>query len=158
MKELIRALALGTAILSAATAEAGEPKDIHLKDGSTIKAEVLSVRNGVYVLYSPTFGTLQLDESQIESLGGAAPLAGDEGPSMEELDTQIKQLRNEFMADPDFLRNMQSLREDRDFERVLNDPELMDAVRRGDIQRLMDDPAIRDLTDHPAVKGLSQGR
>jgi len=52
----------------AGQAFAAEPAEINLRDGSVIRAEVISLQDGLYTLKSETLGTIVIEKSQISSI------------------------------------------------------------------------------------------
>src|SRR5512147_2497667 len=53
---------------SAATANAGEAREIELIDGSIITGEVLSLVGGICTIKSDSLGTIKLDDSKIRAI------------------------------------------------------------------------------------------
>ena len=52
------------------------------------------------------------------------------------------------------MERIMSLKGDPAMRRILNNPKLMDALRRGDLQSLSNSPEIRKLMKNPAVRDL----
>lgn len=133
---------------------AGEVKEIELSDGSVISGEVLSFSNGVYTIRSAGLGSLTLDESKVRAIrtkdagtaaqGSASP-AGD-----------VKTLQNKMMNDKEIMSMIQSLQNDPEFKKILEDPEAMKAVNAGDIGALMANPQFMKLLNHSTVQDIQK--
>lgn len=149
-----RAIAIvGLVGLGVSSAGAGELQDIRLRDGSVIRAEIVGLKNGVYTLRSPSLGTMRIEQGNVVGTGrGAGRGTGSSatpGPSQ-----QIDRMRNEFQTDPKTMQRILSLKQDPAMRRLLNDPKVMDAIRRGDLNSLAVNPDIKKLMGHPVVRDL----
>jgi hypothetical protein len=132
---------------------AGEVQDIRLRDGSVIRAEIIELKNGVYTLRSPSLGTMRVRQSNVVGTGrGAAPAARSSGPPS--TSRGIEGTREALRSNPEAMERIMSLKGDPDMRRILNNPKLMDALRRGDLQSLSNSPEIRKLMKNPAVRDL----
>lgn len=65
-------LLVGWSVLSG-NVLAGDLREIELKDGSLLTAEVLSLHNGVYTLHSSTLGTITVAASKIRAIRQSTP-------------------------------------------------------------------------------------
>jgi hypothetical protein len=131
--------------------EAGELRIIEMTDGSTLTAEVLSLANGVYTVRSESLGTLTLDEKKVRSLrspeaGRSAASGGSSG--------DIQALQHKMMSDSEIMGLIQSLQNDPEFRKVLEDPEVMKAVQAGDIGALTANPKFMRLLDNATVREI----
>ena len=137
-------------------ADAGELQDVRMLDGSVVRAEVLSLKDGIYTLRSPSFGTLQVPQRNVAGIGGAG--AGSGSAAGAGAAEGIERMRRSLESDPKAMQQIMSLQNDAAVQRILNDPALMRAVRRGDMDALANDPAIKALMGNPTVKGLTRNR
>jgi len=154
MKRLILSLFLVS--IAAASASAGDIREVELTDGSVITGEVLSLTNGVYTVKSETLGTMKIGESKIRAIRekdhGAAGSA-QSGPtgSPASSNVPVKSLQDKMMSDGEIMTMIKSLQSDRDFQKILEDPEVMKAVNSGDIAALMANPGFMKLLDNKTV-------
>jgi hypothetical protein len=131
-------------------ASAAELKVIELTDGSTIAGEVLSLANGVYTIKSDSLGTVKLEASQIRTI--RATSSGANAASTQE----VKALTEKMLSDQEIMVLIQSLQNDPDFKKVLEDPVIMKAVSEGDISALTANPRFMKLLDNATVKAIGQ--
>jgi hypothetical protein len=138
------------ALAAAAAVTAAEAQQIELTDGSVITGEVVSMSGGIYTVRSATLGTLQIDAAKIRSirLQGSAG-AGDTGD-------QVKSLEDKMMGDSGIMDLIGALQNDPDFQKILQDPQIMKAVQAGDIAALMKNPAFTKLLDKQAVQDINR--
>ncbi len=145
--------------LSCLTASAGEVREIELTDGSTISGEVLSLSNGIYTIKSDSLGTLRIEETKIRAIraklpptsNGAVPAGGATAPTGE-----MKSLQEKMLSDKEIMGLIQSLRDDPDFKKILEDPEIMKAVNEGDIAALSANPRFMKLLNNATVKEIEK--
>ena len=132
---------------------AGEVQNIRLRDGSVIRAEIIELKNGVYTLRSPSIGTMRVKQNDVVGTGGgAAPVA--RSPGRASASRGIESTREALQSNPGAMERIMSLKGDPDMRRILNNPKLMEAIRRGDLNSLANDPDIRKLMNNPAVRDL----
>ncbi len=70
--------------------------------------------------------------------------------------SEMKKLRPSIMGDPDIIKKVFALLFSPDFQVLINDPEVMKAVRSFDIKALMANPKFINAVNNPAVKEISQ--
>jgi hypothetical protein len=68
----------------------------------------------------------------------------------------MQKLRPSIMGDPDIIKKVFGLLFSPDFQVLINDPEVMKAVRSFDIKALMANPKFINAVNNPAVKEISQ--
>ncbi len=143
-------------MLLAAGAVAGEMKVIELKDGSVISGEVISLANGIYTIKSDSLGMIKLEESKIRAIRSKAPenAGATGGPATQGNDTQA--LQQKMMSDQEIMGMIQSLRDDPEFKKVMEDPGVMKAVKDGDVSALMANPRFMKLLNNPTVKEIEK--
>jgi hypothetical protein len=135
-------------LLFVQTAAAGDIRMIDLTDGSTITGDVLSVANGVYTIRSDSLGTVKLDASKIRAIrtkpSGTSPVSSRE----------IAAMREKMLSDKDIVALIQSLQNDPDFIKALEDPAIMKAVSENDISTLVQNPRFMKLLNNATVKEI----
>jgi hypothetical protein len=137
-------------ILVARIAIAGELREIELRDGSIITGDVVSLSNGIYTIKSESLGTVKIEESKVNVIrqksssqgAGAAQSPGGE----------VRSLQNMIMSDQEIMGLIQSLQNDPEFKKIMEDPEIMKAIGEGDVAALIANPRIMKLLDNSTVR------
>jgi len=141
----------------------GEPtvREILLKDGSVIRAEILSFEDGVYSLRSETMGELRLQDSAIETIrlpdDGRRKMAGAEssgGPDNQTRQKNVKNLQSSMLSSPALLSMIFALQEDPDVQDILSDEEVMGLIMTGDMDNLEDNPQFIRLMENPKIRAI----
>lgn len=132
-----------------AVASAAEIREIELTDGSIITGEVVSLSKGIYTVRSAALGTVKIEESKVRTISskGTVSTAGDSGNG-------VKSLRDKMMNDGEIMDMIRSLQNDPDFQRILQDPEIMKAVQAGDISALMANPQFMKLLNNQTLQKI----
>lgn len=157
----------------AVSVHAGEMVEIDLRDGSVIKGELVSLLNGVYTVKSPSAGLLRIPESRIRAITTViAPIPPDtkrsgakpNGQAAQNTDRsqglsparndQINAIQQSMMNDKATRDKVLSLQDDPQVQKLLQDPQVLDALRSGDQSRLIGDPRIIDLLKNPAIQNV----
>lgn len=142
-------------LAAAVAVEAGQVQDIELSDGSVVRAEVVSMDNGTYVLQSQTLGRIEMPAARISSISsGKAP---QQAHAVSPTSAQIDGIRKSIINDPEAMNKIQSLQGDPVVKNILNDADTMRAISAGDLTALMNDPKIKALMQHSTVQELTQG-
>ena len=137
---------------------AGEIKDIELKDGSVIYGEIVSYSNGSYTIKSSSLGNIKIDDSKILSIRIRSAGRGNEkqqGKKGGIANDQVQALQNVMATDKEILKMILSLQNDPDFQKVLSDPAVMNAVTSGDISALTSNPKFMKLLNKSTVKDIT---
>ena len=156
-------------------------REIELIDGSTIRAQVLSIDGKTYRLRSETLGELNIPEYRVKAIRTpkvppyALPQHVNPSQATQSQDdlTSVTsdtapQIPNSFPAtapspsdlqralsqDPAAMNKILSLQNDPLVQEILGDESLMQAINSGNLGPLMNDPRIRALMGHPAVRDL----
>lgn len=151
---MIRAfiISLFLSALLAVTSSAGEIKEIELTDGSVITGEVLSLNSGVYIIKTSSLGTLKIDDAKVRAIRPRSTSSS--RPSGQNSD--VKSLQDKMMNDQEVMSMIQSLKDDPQFNKILEDPEIMNAVSSGDTAALMANPKFLQLLHNPTVRDIQQ--
>jgi hypothetical protein len=131
-----------------AAAQASEIRDIELTDGSVITGEIVSLSNGIYTVRSGSLGTVKIKESAIRAIRAKGQAVG---PAPTDQGNSIKE---KMVSDPEIMSIIETLRNDPDFQEVMRDPEIVNAVRAGDFSALMANPKFMKLLDNKAIKQI----
>jgi hypothetical protein len=136
-------------------AAAGELREIELFDGNTITGEVLSLVQGVYTVKTPSLGTIRIDESKIRSIRSpSATPSPSSGSGVSNGDVQS--LQKKMLGDKEIMNLIESLRNDPEFQKILEDPALLKAVESGDIAALQANPDFMKLLNNATVKEIGK--
>jgi len=131
---------------------AGEIREIELTDGSVITGEVLSLTSGVYTIRTGALGTFKIEDTKVRSIRQPGALSSrPSGPNSE-----TRSLQDKMMSDKDVMAMIQSLKDDPQFTKILEDPEIMNAVNSGDTAALMANPKFLQLLHNPTVRDIQQ--
>ena len=150
---------------------AGETaREIELTDGSVIRAEVVSMSNGMYRLRSDALGEIEVPEQRIKTIRSpeaktaTARMEGEparessvpaEALSTPAPASSAEDLQQTLQQDPEAMEKILTLQNDPLVQSILNDAGTMRAIEAGDLGALLNDPKIRALMSHPTVQGLS---
>ena len=129
---------------------AGEVQVIELTDGSTITGEVLSLNNGVYVVKSESLGTVKLEESTVRAIHSKS------SGTNASVAQQTRAIQDKMMNDKEIMGLIQSLQNDPEFKKILENPEIMKAVNEGNISALTSNPQFMNLLNNATVKDIQQ--
>lgn len=139
-------LTLVTAVVNAA-----EIREIVLTDGSVITGEVVSLSKGIYTVRSDTLGTLRIEGSKIRAIrmqGSATSQSNARG--------QVNSLEDKMLSDSEIMDTIHALQNDPDFQKVLQDPEILKALQTGDIAALMRNPQFMKLLNKQAIQDINK--
>lgn len=147
----------------AADPVAGSPRRIVLGDGSVLVAEVVSLDDGWYTLRSASLGELRIAQERIARIERVEPepaIAAADPPAAgarpEAVDPQrVREIQGRLVEDGTSVAALLRLGSSPAMQAVLSDPELMAAVRRGDLETLRKHPKMRALMEDPDVAALT---
>jgi len=143
-------------LLLAQESRAGEVRAIELKDGSVVTGEVVSLTNGKYTIRSGSLGTIQIEESKVLVIRPVGAPAASNFGAIPDTAEDISTLQNRMMNDKEVMSKIQSLQNDPEFMKILEDPEVMKAVTSGDTAALMANPQFLKLMNNPTVRDIEQ--
>jgi hypothetical protein len=147
MRQFIVCFAL-VIVLVARSAFAGGLREIELRDGSIITGDVVSLSNGIYTIKSESLGTIKIEESKVNVIRQKASSQGAGG--------EAKSLQNRMMSDQEIMSMIQSLQNDPEFRKILEDPDVLKAVNAGDIAALMANPKFTKLLNNSTVQEIQK--
>lgn len=141
-------------------AHCAQMNKVELTDGSVIEAEIVSQDNGTYTLKSEGLGEVKIDASKIrriESLSTeAAPGPGNPGSNADLLKSEVDKLKPVITNNQEIMKNVAGLVRDPQFQGILKDPDIVNAVRSGNVKALMSNDKFMNLTNHPAIKEIEK--
>ncbi|MCG6536915.1 MAG: hypothetical protein L7F78_19965, partial [Syntrophales bacterium LBB04] len=103
-----------------------------------------------YTTKSDSLGTVKLEASKIRAI--RAKSSGTNAASFQEM----KALQEKMLSDKEILALIQSLQNDPDFKKALEDPEIMKAVSEGDISALTANPQFMKLLNNATISEINQ--
>ena len=144
------------AILIPAWVHAAPVQYIEFSDGSRVRAEVISLDDGVYTLRSEMLGEMRIPADRIKSIS-TRELAGTAAAPGLSTQAQINSMRESLLQDPNALAKIQSLQNDPLVKEILSDEAAMRAINSGDLETLTNDPRFKALMEHSTVREITQG-
>jgi len=122
---------------------------IHLKDGSQIHGEVLSMQSGTYSVKTRSMGVIRVKSDQVQSIGGAQYPAVDK-PA----ESTIQSIQSSLTSNQSVMSSILTLQDDPAMQAVLSDPKVMQAVQNMDMQALAQNPKIKALMNSPQMQRI----
>jgi hypothetical protein len=144
-------------MLTAQGTFAGRLAEVELTDGSVIQGEIVSSDGGTYTLKSDSLGIIRINESSIRNIRLGASEAADhrQAPAAQPaLDEQIKAMQELMLSDQSLVDMISSLGRDPEFQDVLKDPDVMNAIGSGNLPALIANPKFMQLINKPAVQEI----
>jgi hypothetical protein len=138
------------------TAHAAEIKEIVLKDGSIITGEVVSLNNGIYTIKSDILGIIKLEEFKVRIIQEKSSSGNTNASSSNSTAGEAQTLQQKMMSDKEVMSMIQSLQNDPEFKKLLEDPAFMNAVNAGDVTALTADPRFVKLLNNPTVQEIQK--
>ena len=138
---------------------AGEFRMIELADGSRIYGEIVSFNDGVYTLKSDSLGIIEIDESEVRVIRFKSDglQSGDrESPERTSGKPAIRDLQRSMISDEEIMNMIFSLQDDPAIQDILSNPEIMNAVKSGDISTLLANPKFMDLLNNIHIKEIQK--
>jgi len=136
--------------LAAGPVLANELREIEMQDGSSITAEVLSLSNGVYTVRSESLGTIKFKEANIRLIRSKT-VSANTGTA-----DRVRTLQENMLGDREIMDLINSLQNDPEFKKILEDPDIMKAVNAGDVVALAANPRFMGLLNHATVKEIEK--
>ncbi len=142
---------------------ADEIRVFTLRDGSTIKGELIGFANGVYTVQSAQLGRLEIRGEHVVSVtpiqpAPASPPAPAPAPGRPAVDQQVADVQTKIMANPALMQAIQRLANDKELAALLSDPtvkaDLMDALVANDPRAADRNPKVKRILEHPAIQDL----
>lgn len=140
-------------------AQAGKIGEVELIDGSVICGEISSSEGGCYTLTSDTLGTVKIKKSQIRAIRFnplPKPHANKRDTVPNSPQAQVQVLQQLLMGDPEILHMILSLLNDPDIQKALEDPSIIGAAKKGDIEALSSNPEFLKLLNNPAIQEITR--
>lgn len=142
-----------------AGAYAGEFREIKLVDGSAIYGQVVSFNNGVYTIKSNSLGTIKIEESDIQQIR-VKPRDANKGEhaaaSNPAINAEVQILHTLMENDQEIMNKISSLQNDPDFQEIMRDPAIINALNSGNIAALISNPKFMRLLNNETVQEIQK--
>lgn len=143
-------------VFMVSTAGAGALSRFELMDGSVIQGEILSFANGIYQINSDILGTISLPEEKIRAIKPAhnsdsQAINSNESNEPNPGAQKINRMQDRMLSDPETVRLIEELQNNPSVQQILQDEELMQAIAEGNLNRVGEDPKIKDLMNDQTV-------
>jgi hypothetical protein len=142
--------------LCAGNAHAGEIREIELVDGSLVSGEVLSLSNGIYTVRSHSLGIVKLEDSKVRTIRSKSPSMNAQPVQNSSSPGEIQSLQQKMMSDKEIMGLVQSLQSDPEFQKILEDPDVLKAVNSGDVAALAANPKFMKLLNNTTVQEIER--
>ncbi|MFA5005462.1 MAG: hypothetical protein WC561_05020 [Candidatus Omnitrophota bacterium] len=137
---------------------------IELNDGSVIEGEVTSLNNGIYSINTESLGQVEIDASKIRHIAfkNSATPAGNftpakpipEAVSDKTIGSEMQRMQSKIAQDPESMKTVAGMLSDPQFNELLKDPAIVEAVKAQDIKTLMQNEKFMGLTDNQNILKL----
>jgi hypothetical protein len=139
---------------------AGEPSVVELKDGSIIAGEVVSFDGNTWVIESPSMGRLKIESAKVVSIrsqttAGQAPIRGTATGNQVNA-AEMKAMQQSLMANERLMTLIMNLQDDPEVQAILQDPAIMQAVNKGDMNALLANPKFKKLMENDEIKAITR--
>lgn len=145
---------LFTLCIGIGVAFAGDMREIEFTDGSVVTGEVLSLSGGKYTIKTGSLGTVTVEESKVRAIRQQGAAAS--SPPDMNANAEARSLQERMLRDQEIMTMIQSLQNNPDFQKALQDPEIMRAVNAGDVPALTANPEFMKLLQNSTVKDIQK--
>ena len=138
---------------------AGEFSEIGLIDGSTIYGEILSFNDGIYTVKSSSLGTIKVAESDIREIRVQSANTKNReyaSPGNSSISPEVQALQTFMQNNQEIMAIIFSLQNDPDFQEIINDPVILNAVNSGDIAALISNPKFMSLLNNHKIQEIQK--
>ena len=138
---------------------AGEFSEIGLIDGSTIYGEILSFNDGIYTVKSSSLGTIKVAESDIREIRVQSANTKNReyaSPGNSSISPEVQALQTFMQNNQEIMAIIFSLQNDPDFQEIMSDPGILNAVNSGDIAALISNPKFMSLLNNHKIQEIQK--
>ncbi len=123
---------------------------IKLKDGAKITGSIVSLNNGIYVVESPSLGTVSIKKNQVVEI-----YTEEQSSQPGATSSMFESMQQTMLQDKAVMNMVMSLQNDPQVQAILADPEIMNAINSGDYSSLMNNQKLQQLMENNTVKSIS---
>lgn len=132
---------------------------ITLKDGTTIKGQLINVSNGSYFIASQTMGQVKVSADQVLSINNGEAAQGANAQFKTGADGKIStdtinDVKTNMMQDPQILSLIQELVKDPEVAELMKNPSLMQDALSMDPQKIQNNPEVQKLMQNPTMQKI----
>lgn len=135
-----------------AVVHAGEVREIVLVDNSVIVGELVSLEKGIYKIETKSLGILAVEEEKIKRIGSKSDLMAGQVTKSGQQEILAKQQR--MITNGSVMQQILNLENDPDFQEILQDEAVMQAINSGDLNALMTNPKVMKLMQKSSVQEI----
>jgi hypothetical protein len=140
---------------------AGEQRRIELQDGGLIFGEIVAFANGVYTINSPAFvGKIKIKDDKIKAIRSpqAEALLSEQADALSKLGlaSEFQSLQDLVANNKEVMTALTTLQNDPQFQAVLQDKDVMNAVMSGNFGALLNNPSFMKLLEHKKVQEIAK--
>ena len=117
-------------------------------DGSVINGEIVSYADGIYTINTPTFGAMKVEAKKVSKIESTSPIAQADNPTPSQVSTYGQKL----MDNPENAAIVVGLTSNPGLQEMANDPEILEAAKKNDIQALMKNPKFMNIVNSPEIQ------
>lgn len=138
---------------------------LYLKDGSVLRGKLVAVEGDAYVIQTENMGTVKVRSSDLSGMStGGQPAAGMPGASQtgdvsggqKISSTQMNQMQNQMMGDPEIMSLIQELVRDPTVQESFADKSLLADIATMDPERIQANPNAQKLMSNPKLQKIIQ--
>ena len=163
MKKYLLTFILTICLLSSASAAPKELKIITLKGGSTLKGDVIQLKDGIYTLDILDIGRMNIPESNILSITSSQASSsqysqsdGSNSLQKTQIKSQVNQIQKNILSDPGLLMELQGILKDKEVQAMISDPKLLNDVLSYDPERIQQNDNVQDLMQNEKMQKLME--
>lgn len=163
MKKYLLTFFLTISLLSFASAAPKNLKIITLKGGSTLKGEVIQLKDGIYTLNILDLGRMNVPESDILSITSASASGSQNSQSDEssnqqktQIKSQVNQIQENILSDPGLMMDLQNILNDEEVQSMLSDPALLSDVLSYDPEKIQKNDNVQNLMQNEKMQELME--
>jgi len=161
MKKYLLTFILTICLLSFASAAPKKVKTITLKGGSTLKGEVIQLKDGIYTLEILNIGRMNIPESKILNITSSqAPSSqhsqsdGNKSLQKAQIKNQVDQIQGDILSNPELMIELQNIINDEEIQAMLSDPQLLNDVLSYDPEKIQQNDNAQGLMQNEKIQKL----
>ena len=166
MKKYITIIFLFSGLLILTASLNADPlKTITLKDGSTIKGEIVKFENNIYTVETPHLGEVKINDTEIKNINAGEvnpvqPFGGQnsgfptQANNSPQLMNQVQQMQGSILTDPELMAEIQELMKDPSIMSIISDEKVVDDAKSFDVNRIGSNDKMKELMNNPKFHAL----
>jgi hypothetical protein len=163
MKKCLWTVVLTITLVNTAFCASKVMKTIVLKGGSTLRGEVIQLKDGIYTLEIPELGRMNIPQSHIVSItsSGASDSPNSQTDNTAkrtkgQIKSQVNQIQGNILSDPDLMTEIQNIIKDEEIQTMLTDPQLLDDVLSYDPDLMQQNDNVQNLLQNKKMQQLME--